>query len=92
MLDMPDLRSEVGQARDRARAVRAEYKRDGKQPEWPMIRAQIAGPLREIRMRINEELARRQNKDSLVPIDRDPVPPQYSEKVKRYYEQLGSSN
>ena len=25
-----------------------------------------------------------------VPLDRDPVPPKYSEKTRRYYERLGS--
>jgi hypothetical protein len=43
----------------------------------------------EVRNRINEELARRE-KDSLVPIDRDPVPQQFSELVRQYYEKLGS--
>ena len=38
-----------------------------------------------------EELARRESNDALVPIDRDPVPPQFSELVRRYYEQLGKS-
>ena len=28
--------------------------------------------------------------DALVPIDRDPVPPQFAEGVRRYYERLGS--
>jgi hypothetical protein len=29
------------------------------------------------------------DRNSLVPIDRDPVPGQYSESVRRYYENLG---
>ena len=52
---------------------------------------QIAGPLVEVRDRVAEELARRESNDALVPIDRDPVPPQFSELVRRYYEQLGKS-
>jgi hypothetical protein len=33
---------------------------------------------------------RRESPDALVPIDRDPVPPQFAEGVRRYYERLGS--
>jgi len=40
---------------------------------------------------LNEELARRESPDSLVPIDRDPVPNKFSDLVRRYYEKLGSS-
>jgi hypothetical protein len=45
----------------------------------------------ELRTRISEELARRESKEALVPIDRDPVPTRYSELVRRYYEELGRS-
>ena len=43
----------------------------------------------EVRNRVAEELARRDSKDSLAPIDRDPVPSRYAESVRRYYENLG---
>ena len=46
-------------------------------------------PLTEVRDRIAEELARRESRQALVPIDRDPVPNRYSDLVRRYYEQLG---
>jgi hypothetical protein len=52
---------------------------------------EIAGPLVELRNRVAEELARRESKDAIVPIDRDPVPTRYSELVRRYYEELGKS-
>ena len=45
----------------------------------------------ELRARVAEELARRESKEALVPIDRDPVPTRYSELVRRYYEELGKS-
>jgi hypothetical protein len=54
------------------------------------VKEQISGPLFEVRNRVAEELARREKSDSLVPIDRDPVPTKYSELVRRYYEKLGS--
>jgi hypothetical protein len=50
---------------------------------------QVMQPLREVRDRIADELARRESSDSLVPIDRDPVPNRYSDLVRRYYEELG---
>ena len=48
-------------------------------------------PLVEVRDRIADELARRESSNPLVPIDRDPVPPKYTEHVRRYYEELGRS-
>jgi hypothetical protein len=70
--------------------MRLDFKKHGKAPQWDVVRAQIAQPLAEVRSRINEELARRESNDSLVPIDRDPVPQKFSELVRRYYEKLGS--
>lgn len=90
LLDVPDLRNEVAGVRDRARNMRLDFKKQGKAPQWDVVRVQIAQPLAEVRSRINEELARRESKDSLVPIDRDPVPQKFSELVRRYYEKLGS--
>ena len=55
------------------------------------MRLQIAQPLAEVRNRINEELARRQSSEALVPIDRDPVPNKFSDLVRKYYEKLGGS-
>ena len=91
MLDIPELRSEVARVRDRARAVRLEYRRGGQKPDWAVVRLQIATPLAEVRSRISEELARRESNEAVVPIDRDPVPTKFSELVRRYYEQLGKS-
>lgn len=90
MLDQPDLRNEVSRVRERARAMRAELKRHGKNPQWPVVRTDIANPLLELRDRVAEELARREKPDSLVPIDRDPVPNKFNDLVRRYYEKLGS--
>ena len=91
LLDRPELRNEVAGVRERARAMRTEFKKNRKPPRWDLVRAQIAEPLAEVRDRVSEELARRDPKDSLVPIDRDPVPQKFSELVRRYYEKLGSS-
>jgi hypothetical protein len=90
-MDQPDLRTEAGRIRDRARALRAEFKRHAKEPQWDLVRTQVYGPLTELRNRVAEELARAQSSESLVPIDRDPVPNKFSELVRRYYEKLGDS-
>ncbi|MCW5553891.1 MAG: hypothetical protein KIS67_17260 [Verrucomicrobiae bacterium] len=91
MLDVPELRAEAARIRDRARTVRQDLRRHSVEPQWDLVRMQIAGPLLELRTRVAEELARRESKEALVPIDRDPVPTRYSELVRRYYEELGKS-
>ncbi|MEX0641164.1 MAG: DUF4175 family protein [Pirellulales bacterium] len=90
MLDDPELRSEVARIRDRAADARAEFKRNAKVPDWNKLQELVAEPLNELSRRIGEEIKRRESPDSLVPIDRDPVPPEFSDGVRRYYERLGS--
>ena len=90
MVDRPELRNQIAQARDRARAARTEYKRHAKPPQWDLVNSGILKPLLEVRERVADELSRRESSDSLAPIDRDPVPNKYSDLVKRYYEKLGS--
>jgi hypothetical protein len=89
MLSEPDLRNDVARVRDRARAIRAEFTRHGKEPQWNLVEQFITNPLTELRNRIGEELAKLQSDESMVPIDRDPVPGRYTELVRRYYENLG---
>jgi hypothetical protein len=90
LLDDPELRGQAARIRDRARGAREEFKRHAKEPDWNQLKTLVAQPLRELGQRIAEEVRRRESPDSLVPIDRDPVPPQYAEGVRRYYERLGS--
>ncbi len=89
MLSDPELRGEAARIRDRARGVRAEYKRHSREPNWDLVRDQIQQPLLELRDRLADEIRRRE-KDPLAPIDRDPVPAEFDEQVRRYYERLGS--
>jgi hypothetical protein len=86
----PELRAEAARIRDRARSIRAEVKRHSQSPNWGLVRVQVAEPLVELSNRVAEELLRRNSKQAVVPLDRDPVPPRYSEKTRRYYEDLGS--
>jgi len=90
MVSDPELRAEAARIRDRARGIRAELKRHSAAPNWNLVRVQVAEPLVELSDRVSEELLRRTSKQAVVPLDRDPVPPRYSEKTRRYYETIGS--
>jgi hypothetical protein len=90
LLEDPALRAEAARIRDRVRGAREEFKRHAKMPDWTQLKSLVAEPIVELRDKIAEEIRRRESPDSLVPIDRDPVPPQFAEGVRRYYERLGS--
>ena len=92
MLSQRDLRNEAARVRDRARSIRVEFKRHGKEPQWNLVREQISKPLVELRRRLDEELAKLESDEALVPIDRDPVPGRFAELVRRYYENLGGGD
>ncbi len=90
MVDSSELRNQLQTVRERLRAERVEFKRTGLEPtKWDLVRIQVMKPLVEVRQRIEEELAKRDNREAMVPIDRDPVPGRFSELVRKYYENLG---
>ncbi len=89
MLDEPELRNDVAVARESARRLRQESRRERTKPDWAVVQLKVLKPLVEVRSRIAEELARRGSREALVPIDRDPVPGRYTDLVRRYYEDLG---
>ncbi len=82
------LRQDVARVRDRARSVRADFKRHGEAPKWSVLEQQIMVPLTEIYDRVAEELRRIEPEHKVVPLDRDPVPSRYSDLVRRYYKSL----
>ncbi|TWT94269.1 hypothetical protein [Neorhodopirellula pilleata] len=93
MVQDPELRSRAAQIRQRAREVRAEFQRNSKTPQWDLVEEMIATPLRELRRDVSEEwMLRSGDRDTLVPIDRDPVPEVYSDSVRQYYENLSSQS
>ena len=57
---------------------------------WELVREFVGRPLVELRDAVADELMRKQTTEAMVPIDREPVPPQYVDKVKEYYERLGA--
>ena len=89
MLPEGEMRGEVADIRDRARAERIEVRRHSKKPNWTLVRTEIYGRMLELQARLSEEIARRSGEDDLVPIDRDPVPDEYADLVREYYELLG---
>lgn len=90
MVGDPKLRAQAATIRERARAVRSEFTRHSKQPNWDVVQDTIGRPLAELRDQVSQELLRRESSEALVPIDREPVPPEYADQVRRYYERLGS--
>ncbi len=85
-----DARGRATQIRQAARELRAEVKKHAKDPQWDLVKELVADPLRELSKEVSQELIRRAGeKNSLVPVDRDPVPGQFNESVRRYYENLG---
>jgi hypothetical protein len=89
-LSDPELRGEAARIRERARAIRAESQRHSALPNWDLVKMQVSEPLVELLDRVSQELLKRSGNDSLTPIDRDPVPPQYTDPVRRYFERLGA--
>ena len=90
MIGDPKLQAEVARVRERARSLRAEFKRHSVSPNWDLVRTSVHEPMIELQRQLSEEIARRESPDSLVPVDRDPVPSRYRDLVRSYYERLGS--
>jgi hypothetical protein len=89
LVETPEMRNALAAARERARTLRRDFRQDQKKPDWTVVQLEIIKPLVEVRNRVAEELARRDSKETLTPIDRDPVPNRFAESVRRYYEELG---
>jgi hypothetical protein len=91
VLDSQDLRDQLAVVRDRVGVFRTAYRERGIIPPEEVVRQQILVPMTQVRVWLQQELARQENNQSLVPLDRDPVPETYSELVRKYYEKLGSA-
>ena len=89
VLDEQALRNQLATARERAAAMRAEFRQSRIKPKADLVRRQILDPITEVRVQLHEDLARLTGTNSLVPLDHDPVPENYSEVVRKYYEKLG---
>ena len=89
-VDDPKLRADIARVRDRVKGIRIDFKRHSKEPEWDLVKMKVLQPMMELQQRLAEEIAKRSSNESLVPIDRDPVPARFAEQVREYYERLGS--
>ncbi len=89
---VPDsrMRAEATRIREAAREFRQELKSHSREPNWELVRLRVIQPLVELQTQVADELIRRSAKDQIVPVDRDPVPIQYEEAVRKYYERLGT--
>jgi hypothetical protein len=86
----PELRWQATRIRQAARTLRADLQRNGQAPRWNDVEDLVAKPLRELQRRVSQELIRRAAEQTdIVPVDRDPVPSQFRESVREYYERLG---
>lgn len=91
ILDDPELQSQVARVREAARDIRREARKHAADPQWALVERLVANPLRDLRVKLQEELLRKTaEKNSLVPIDRDPVPSEFEKAQQKYYENLGS--
>ena len=90
MVDQEDIRNGIATILDDARAMRIDYRRDNLPPGADTIGKKITTPLVELRARLSEELAKLNKENPVAPIDRDPVPGEFRDLVRRYYENLGA--
>lgn len=83
------LRDRAAQINDRAREIRQEFRRSGKDPQWDLVNMEILDPILQLEAMVDEALAlKRQKNNELVPVDRDPVPAEFSKFVDQYYKRL----
>ena len=90
MIGDPELSAEAARIRDRARGFRQDFRRNSADPNWDLVQLEVVQPLVELRDRVMTELLKRTSPEALVPIDRDPVPPRFSDPVRKYFERLGT--
>jgi hypothetical protein len=89
VVDSVELRNRLATVRERVAAYRADYRYHDRRPLSDAVKEQVLQPMTDVRVQIQESLARLENARSLVPLDHDPVPDNYSELVRKYYEKLG---
>ena len=90
LVDSPQLRQQLANARGRAEDLRRDYQRHSQLPQWGDVADNILAPLNAVRLQLRQELARHDEPASLQPVDRDPVPEKYADSVRNYYEALGN--
>lgn len=90
LLNQPEMRNEAARVLDNARAMRVDFRRNNMPPQSDHVAQRIVNPLVELRDRVAEEIAKREAGNPLAPVDRDPVPAQFRDLVRKYYTELGA--
>lgn len=88
LLDDPELSARAAEIREKAKEIRVEMKRHSKQPNWDVVQEFIAEPLDSLRAEVARRLLLKENREALVPIDRDPVPTIFENQVQQYFKEL----
>jgi len=88
MVDSPAWRNQVATGRERIRMLRLQANQTGEKPDWAEVNL-VMQSLVEVRDAVSLELSRRSSDSNLQPIDRDPVPPRFTDAVGRYFQNLG---
>ena len=87
----PEMRGNAARIRQAARELHRDYQRHSKEPQWDLVREMVAKPLAQLKENVQAELLRKSaDRNAVVPIDRDPVPTTFEQRLRRYYENLGS--
>ncbi|MDZ4850457.1 MAG: hypothetical protein SGI77_14320 [Pirellulaceae bacterium] len=87
----PEMRGVASGIRQAARELRRDYQRHSKEPQWDLVRELVSKPLSQLRESVQAELLRKSaDRNAVVPIDRDPVPSIFEQRLRQYYENLGS--
>jgi predicted nucleic acid-binding Zn-ribbon protein len=89
VVDSTDLRDRLAEVRERVGVFRSDFRQRHQKPDAKAVQNLVVAPLAEVRARLDEDLARMSNAKSLVPLDHEPVPENFSEMVRKYYEKLG---
>ena len=88
LIESPQLRNKAASIREKARSIRKDFKRHGKEPQWDQVTEDILNPLAELHDQLDEELRKLDSENTNTPIDRDPVPKKFSDLVQQYYDEL----
>lgn len=91
LLERPQLRAGVARIQQVAEGIRSDMRRNATKPSRQQVEQRMLSPLEQLRDAISSELARREGRESEVPLDRDLVPRRFEEPVRRYYEALGGA-
>ena len=92
LLEDPKLRARAAEIREKAKEIRVDMKRHSKKPNWDVVQEFIAEPLDSLRSEVARQLLLKENREALVPIDRDPVPTIFEDQVQQYYKELSEVN